>query len=103
MMEPSFEIRGNINNFDFPPISNACIYQSLDPYNSRTEIFPPKTDGNKSVLELNFTYDRRKNIKFGVLAIIRTFTDPCLTSVLPGELPLTESFLKEDYALRNIV
>ena len=36
-MEPSFEIRGNNNKFDFPPILNACIYQSLDPYNSKNK------------------------------------------------------------------
>ena len=36
-MESSFEIRGNNNNFDFPSILNACIYQSLNLYNSKTK------------------------------------------------------------------
>ena len=33
------QIRGNNNEFDFPPILNGCIYQSLDPYNSKTKHF----------------------------------------------------------------
>ena len=35
---------GNNNKFYFPPTSNACIYQSLDPYNSKTQ----HENGNKN-------------------------------------------------------
>ena len=47
LMEFSFEVRGNNNNFEFPPILNACIYQSLEPYNSKTKLMPQKLIGIK--------------------------------------------------------
>ena len=51
---------GNNNKFDFSPVSSACIFKSLDPYNSKTWVFLRKMLMNKSYLEQLFLPDKMK-------------------------------------------
>ena len=47
-------LKCNRNKYDFPPILNTYIFQSLNPFDSKIKLFLEKIDMNKICLEYIF-------------------------------------------------